>query len=96
MTLTVDDPRLTKTEALAVRQATARALNAANSDDRTGIAAAIVTGVELDCVARLLTPISPLGWAHMLPTGKKAAKKVNGHLNVRFGPLRHQTPYFHA
>ena len=94
--MTVDDPRLTKTRALAVRQATARALDAAHSDDRTGIAAAIVFGDGLDCPVALLSPRLSRYRAHMLPTGEKAAKKVNGHLNVLFCPLRHQTPYFNA
>jgi tRNA(Arg) A34 adenosine deaminase TadA len=42
-----DDPRLTETEAIALRQIIARALEAARSDDRCGIAAAIVCGDQI-------------------------------------------------
>ncbi len=43
----VEDTRITKTEALALRQAIARALDAARSDNRNGIAAAIVCADQI-------------------------------------------------
>lgn len=43
----IDGPRQTRTEALALRHVIARALDAARSDDRVGIAAAIVSGNQI-------------------------------------------------
>ena len=43
----IDDSRLTKTEKLALRQVIDRALEAARSDKRVGIAAAIVCGDKI-------------------------------------------------
>lgn len=43
----VDDPRLTETEALALRQVIDRALDASRSDNRNGIVAAIVSGEQV-------------------------------------------------
>lgn len=46
-----DDPRLTVTEALALRQVIDRALEASRSENRNGIAAAIVSGEQILQVA---------------------------------------------